>query len=260
MDDNPRLYLGNLPYVAQQDEVEKLFSDSNIAVRNVDMSTDPFTGRNPSYCFVDFHNNEDATRAMETMQGLLVRDRPIKLNLKTEKRSGPRGSDRLPTKTYDRGWKPKQIPSKDVGPDAYVFDRWSRKDARTHWTAPIEEGRRVWVGGLPQIPNQDSVNAEMRELFSGWNVQAVSKIISPSESMRRKPGSHYYCFVDFVSPEEARGAVGAVNGNTPPLVCRYKVDIARPSESTKVHREQLGSREIKGEKQEKLDRNWRVPG
>ena len=131
-DENPRLYVGNLPYAAQPQEVEQLFSASNIPVANIDMSIDPFTGRNPSYCFVDFSLREDAVRALETMQGLLVRGRPIKVNLKTEKRSGPVGERRLLTQTYDQGWKAKQMPSRDVGPGAFVFDRWTRQDVTEH--------------------------------------------------------------------------------------------------------------------------------
>lgn len=153
MDDTARLYVGNLPYVAQQNEVEKLFADSNIPIKNIDMSIDPFIGRNPSYCFVDFDHPEDARRAMDTMQGLLVRDRPIKVNLNTKKRSGPVGKARLLTKTYDLGWKAEELPSKDVTPDTYVFDRWARNDAPAHWKAPYEDGRRVYVGGLPRTPN-----------------------------------------------------------------------------------------------------------
>ena len=265
MVDNPRLYVGNLPYVAQQSEVEKLFVDCNIPIKDIDMSIDPFTGRNPSYCFVDLHDADDANSAMQTMQGMLVRNRPIKVNLNTKRRTGPLDTARPPTKVYDRGWKAKQVPSKDVGPDAYVFDRWARDDAPTHWEAPYDEGRRVYVGGLPQIPNQDSLNVEMRELFSDWNIQAVSKIISPNETKRHLPGSQHYCFIDFPTAQEAQDAVRRMNEKSTPYGGRYKVDIARFSRPGKVHKEQLGRDSFKGEEPQKpaprrnLEGSWRRP-
>ncbi|RMY31265.1 hypothetical protein D0865_15045 [Hortaea werneckii] len=61
-----RLYVGSLPYVAQKLEVEQLFVDNDLPIKKVDISIDPFTGRNPGYSFVDFHTIEDAERALET--------------------------------------------------------------------------------------------------------------------------------------------------------------------------------------------------
>ena len=52
----------------------------------VDISIDPFTGRNPSYCFVDFDNQAEADRARETLRGKQLRGRPIKVNVNTRKR------------------------------------------------------------------------------------------------------------------------------------------------------------------------------
>lgn len=246
-DQSPRLYVGNLPYAAQPSEVQALFDTSNIPIQNIVMSIDPFTGRNPSYCFVDFHNLADATQALQTLQGRLLRGRPIKLNLATRKKyhgkSGdPENRPRLPAKTYDRGWRAQPLSIREPEQDCYAFDRWAREDAADHWIAPVEESRRVWVGGLPQIPNQDTLNMEMRQLFAGYNLQAVSKMISPrNQKMQAQPGSHYYCFVDLASADEAKRAVGKLNGVSTPYGGRYKVRISiGKGGSGKVRREQLG--------------------
>lgn len=37
--------------------------------KKVDISIDPESGRNPSYCFVEFQSQEDATTAMNSLQG-----------------------------------------------------------------------------------------------------------------------------------------------------------------------------------------------
>ena len=110
----------------------------------------------------------------------------------------------------------------------------------------MDSGRRLFVGGLPRIPNQDSLNAEMRILFRGWNIEAVSKIISPSKGWHAKPGSHSYYFVNLSSAQEAQDAVAALNGKATPYGGNNVVSLARlPSEKpTKVMREQLGVQKV----------------
>ncbi|EME38616.1 hypothetical protein DOTSEDRAFT_75395 [Dothistroma septosporum NZE10] len=210
-ENSPRMYVGNLPYVAQKHDIEQLFDHNNITIKKIDMSIDPFTGRNPSYCFVDFYDHETAERAMITMQGQNIRGRPIKINLKTERKHG--GGQRPETRTYDQGWEPRDLPSRDADPaTAYAFDRWNRDDAQSHWIAPLEERRRLRIGGLPRIPNQDSLYIEMRELFVDYNVEAVSKLISPHHSEQSTQGSHYSCFVDVATEIEAKNAITMFNG------------------------------------------------
>ena len=55
--------------------------------KNVDISIDPFTGRNPGYAFIDFDNKENADLALEVLFGQCIRDRSVKVNLKTGKRA-----------------------------------------------------------------------------------------------------------------------------------------------------------------------------
>ncbi|KAF7196005.1 RNA-binding protein CP33, chloroplastic [Pseudocercospora fuligena] len=236
---NARLYVGNLPYVAQKSDIENFFSQNNVAIKKIDISTDPFTGRNPSYCFVDFHSEEEAAQAMENLQGQEIRGRPVRINPKTERSSF---KERLPTKVWDRNWTRREVPSRDVDETAHAFDRWNRDDAQTHWSAPENEKRRIWVGGLPRIPNQDSLNAEMRELFQGYNVQAVSKLISPHASKESIPGSHHFCFVDMSNALETQEAIEALNGKENPYGAKYIVRLSQrraPNQTTKVEREQL---------------------
>lgn len=87
------------------------------------MSVDPFTSRNPSYCFVDFYTTEEAAEAMQALQGATIRERPVRVRPKTERRELP---SRLPTKTYDKGWKATEEPTEAVDESAYVFDGWRR--------------------------------------------------------------------------------------------------------------------------------------
>lgn len=200
----------------------------------MDISIDPFTGRNPGYCFVDLDPTEDVQLAMDVMQGQTIRGRQVKINFSTAK--APR-EGRRPTIVYDHGSQAREVATPNVTSEAYVFDRWARQDADSHWTAPPEEKRRLFVGGLPRIPSQDVVNAEMRELFEGWNIQAVSKIITPVNPQR----SQYYCFVDLPTSQDALEAAAALNGRSTPYRGTYEIQLARQKGPTKVQREQLSA-------------------
>jgi RNA recognition motif-containing protein len=112
------------------------------------MSIDPFSGRNPSYCFVDIASTEDPAAVIRRLQTHTLRGRPIKVNYDTGKRDYTRRRH-LETRMQNGS-----VQTFDFTPSAtkpFVFDRYERKDAREHWTRPIEEGRRLFVGGLSDI-------------------------------------------------------------------------------------------------------------
>jgi hypothetical protein len=182
------------------------------------MSIDAFTGRNPSYCFVDMYTESDASLALQTMQGQLVRWRPVKLNRNTQ-RQRP---------------KPQSATEKRLNTFRY------RDDVSSHWTAPAMENRRLYVGGLPQIAGQRTLNAEMAALFHGYDIEAVSKLIWPHSSRQDDPGSHFYAFVDLATAGAAASAAHVLNGRPTPHGGTYIVSRSqRTKGSAKVYREQL---------------------
>ncbi|OQO09202.1 hypothetical protein B0A48_06093 [Cryoendolithus antarcticus] len=210
----------------QPREVHELFVSHGFGIKNVDMSIDPFKHRNPSYCFVDLHTADDATRAMQNLQGLTIRERPVRIKPHTER------SDRQnkpPTKSFDYGPHARIFPTRtDVPRKSSTFDRWSREDLQKTCDNATAEARRLFVGGMSRIPHPDVVDADIRDLFQGWEVLAVSKLISPRIHWTQEaPGSRHYCFVDFVSPQEARRAVANCDGQPTPQGGRYKIELAR---------------------------------
>ena len=109
-----RLYVGNLLYTAQKADIESLFSEQGFNVVNVSISTDPFTGRNPSYCFVDLDSADEAQRAIAELNGIEVLGRNLRVSPGVAKRSqgqgqgqgrtGDSGNREVRTKNYERGW------------------------------------------------------------------------------------------------------------------------------------------------------------
>ena len=120
------------------------------------MSTDPYTGRNPSYCFVELRTKAQADQAMYELKGRTILGRPVKIGLGVAKPN--RRSRREQQEPYIRH---RQRPT---------FDRWTRTDASKHWTGYSEQGRRLWVGGLPRMREHQTVDDEVRNLFRGFEV------------------------------------------------------------------------------------------
>jgi RNA recognition motif-containing protein len=50
---------------------------------HISISIDPFTGRNPSYCFVDFNSSEEAQRAIVELNEKNMLGRPLRIRLGT---------------------------------------------------------------------------------------------------------------------------------------------------------------------------------
>ncbi|KAF2815801.1 RNA-binding domain-containing protein [Mytilinidion resinicola] len=221
--DGRRIYVGNLLYHAKTEDVEALFGDGDYTIDRIVMSLDPFTGRNPSYCFVELANKEQADWAMERLNGRKLLGRPVKI-----KPCIPRRADRQP-------------PSGPPSTRNTLPDRWERDDAQSHWVGAGMPGRRLFVGNLRKPRSQADSNAEIAQLFAGFAVEAISKVISGSS------GDTYYAFVDLATKEEAETAARAVDGTTTSWGT-IKVNKARQDHAWKVHERESFDRSREGVK------------
>ena len=62
--ENAKVYVGNLPYSATEDDLRELFGTCG-AVENVHVVMDKGTGRSKGYAFVTFEQEQGATAALE---------------------------------------------------------------------------------------------------------------------------------------------------------------------------------------------------
>lgn len=74
-----RLYVGGLPYETTDDELKELFSEAG-AVESAKIITDKYSGRSRGFGFVEMPNDEEADKAIESMNGKQVGDRTITVN------------------------------------------------------------------------------------------------------------------------------------------------------------------------------------
>ncbi|KLJ07232.1 hypothetical protein EMPG_17280 [Blastomyces silverae] len=173
-----RLYVGNMPYMAKKKDVEALFTEGETVynVERIDISIDPFTGRNPSYCFVELESKPQADLAMVELNGKDMLGRPVKI------KPGIPKSSKEPFGRRDMATTPEKQPPR------FVFERWERSDAANHWYDYSAQGRRLFVGGLPRMPDQPTADYEIRKLFYGFNMYAFAYFPfpphPPSSSLR----------------------------------------------------------------------------
>lgn len=129
---------------------------------HINMSIDPYSGRNPSYCFVELATQEQANKAMLELSGKAILGRPVKVGPGIARSRNGRPSEEGGQRSRN---------TRDTSRP--VFDRWTRTDAPDHWKGYSEQGRRLFVGGLPPMPDHHTVNADVRELFKGYSVYVL---------------------------------------------------------------------------------------
>jgi len=64
-----KLYIGNLPFSATEDQLNEWFSQIGVTPSGVNLIRDRFTGQSRGFAFVEINNDEDADRAVNSMNG-----------------------------------------------------------------------------------------------------------------------------------------------------------------------------------------------
>ncbi len=86
-----RLYVGNLPFSADEDQVRELFGQNDRTVTEVKLITDRDTGRPRGFGFVEMGSSEEADAAVRELDGYSMDGRALKVNEARERTSGGGG-------------------------------------------------------------------------------------------------------------------------------------------------------------------------
>jgi len=86
-----RLYVGNLPFSADEDQVRELFGQNDRTVVEVRLITDRDTGRPRGFGFVEMGSDEDAQGAISELNGFTMDGRPLTVNEARERSAGGGG-------------------------------------------------------------------------------------------------------------------------------------------------------------------------
>ncbi|MEW4455119.1 RNA-binding protein [Bremerella sp. JC817] len=105
-----KLYVGNLPYTYTGSDLENLFGQYG-TVAYVSVISDRETGRSRGFGFVEMDNDQDATSAIDALNGFDCEGRKLVVNEAREREGrpggggggGPRGGGRGGDRGGDRG-------------------------------------------------------------------------------------------------------------------------------------------------------------
>ena len=75
-----KLYVGNLPFSATEDTLGEFFSQSGVNPSAVNLIRDRFTGQSRGFAFVEINNDEEADRAVNTLNGQNFSGRNLVVN------------------------------------------------------------------------------------------------------------------------------------------------------------------------------------
>jgi RNA recognition motif-containing protein len=91
---NLKLYVGNLPFGASEEDLRKLFSEAG-AVQSVKIVTDSYSGRSRGFGFVEMASQEEAEKAISLVNGKTLMDRTLIVSeAKPQKKKGGEFKDR----------------------------------------------------------------------------------------------------------------------------------------------------------------------
>jgi cold-inducible RNA-binding protein len=86
-----KLYIGNLSFQATEEELSNWFSQAGITPGNITLVRDRFSGQSRGFGFVEIQSNEEADRAIQSLNGQDFLGRKVVVNEARPPREGGGG-------------------------------------------------------------------------------------------------------------------------------------------------------------------------
>ena len=83
------IYVGNLPYNVNEDELKEMFSEFG-EVATVNLIKDRFSGQSKGFGFIDMPSNSEADQAIKALNHSQLKGRDIKVNQAEQRSKKPR--------------------------------------------------------------------------------------------------------------------------------------------------------------------------
>ena len=85
-----KIYVGNLPYSATEEGLKTLFSEAGEVV-SVNLIKDRDSGQSKGFGFIEMINQESMEKAIKQLNGYMMEDRALKVNIAKPREERPRG-------------------------------------------------------------------------------------------------------------------------------------------------------------------------
>jgi RNA recognition motif-containing protein len=86
-----KLYVGNLPFQASEEDLGNWFTQAGVSPSNITLVRDRFSGQPRGFGFVELNNDDDAARAIEALNGHDFMGRNVVVNEARPPREGGGG-------------------------------------------------------------------------------------------------------------------------------------------------------------------------
>ena len=92
MEDEKKVYIGNLEFSITEEELKKVIEEKGINVKEVKIIKDKFSGKSKGFGFAEFETAEDAQKTIEALNEQALKDRPLRVSRARKMR--PRSENR----------------------------------------------------------------------------------------------------------------------------------------------------------------------
>lgn len=80
MEEQKKIYIGNLEFSLTEDDVRKAIEEKGITVKKVTVIKDRATGRSKGFGFAEFETEEQTQQAIDALNSLELNGRALKVN------------------------------------------------------------------------------------------------------------------------------------------------------------------------------------
>ena len=80
MEEEKKVYIGNLEYGVGENELKALLDEKGIAAKEITVIIDKYTGRSKGFGFAEFETADDAQKAIDALNGQDLNGRALKVN------------------------------------------------------------------------------------------------------------------------------------------------------------------------------------
>ncbi len=96
MEERHRMYVGNIEYSVEEEELLKFMDERGVKVDNLRIVKDRITGKSKGFGFADMNSEEELSSAIEALDGQEFKGRKLKVDKARDKRLARRRFNRRP--------------------------------------------------------------------------------------------------------------------------------------------------------------------
>ncbi len=94
MEEEKKLYIGNLEYGVDDEQLRQFITEKGIEAKEVRVINDKYSGRSKGFGFAEFDTAEQAQQAIDALNGQELNGRPLRVNKAMQRQARPDRGDR----------------------------------------------------------------------------------------------------------------------------------------------------------------------